>query len=169
VAAPVVAGEMSSDFAPTMLPNAATVWRSAIEEMSPHASPCRYLTPGRWVPIREAAIDFCDRLGAEAYALGWTAAELFALHPEHGTLRLEVCGVMMITDNRAQAVEPARVVFERGSAYRTEQGQVWGFSLGVRQEGHEPVNSTTTRAVVQITSLVSSPSDRRYRCRSRSA
>jgi hypothetical protein len=75
--------------------------------------------------IREAAIDFCDRFGTEAHALRWTAAELFALRPKHGTLRIEVCGVMMITGNRAQALEPTRVVFERDSAYQTKQGQVW--------------------------------------------
>jgi len=73
---------MACEFAPTLLPNAAAVWRSAIEDLSPHASPCRYLTPARWVPLREAAINFCERLGAEAHAFGWTAAELFAVHPE---------------------------------------------------------------------------------------
>ena len=79
--------------------------------------------------MREAAIDFCDRMGGEAHALGWTAAELFALNPEHGTLLIEVCGVMMITGNRAQAVEPTRIVFERGSAYRNKQGQQWGIPV----------------------------------------
>lgn len=117
---------MASDFAPTMLPNAAAVWRRAIEDLSPHASPCRYLTPARWVPLREAAIDFCDRLGAEAHALGWTAAELSALHPEHGTLRVEVCGVLMVSGSKAVAVEPTRIVFAGGSGYRTKPGQVWG-------------------------------------------
>ena len=117
---------MAFDFAPTMLPDAATLWRSAIEDLSPHASPCRHLVLARWAPIREAAIDFCHRLGAEAHALGWTAPELFAVHPEHGTLRVDYCGVLMVTGARAQAVEASRLVFERGSAYRTHPGQVWG-------------------------------------------
>lgn len=30
------------------------------------ASPCRYLVPARWVNIRENALAFCDRFGAEA-------------------------------------------------------------------------------------------------------
>ena len=119
---------MASDFTPTMLPNAA-VWRSAIEDLSPHAPPCRYLTPARWVPMREAAIEFCDRLGAEAHALGWTATELFALHPEHGTLRVDYCGVLMVSDSKAVAVEPTRIVFDRGSGYRNKQGQVWGIPV----------------------------------------
>ncbi len=81
------------------------------------------------VLLRHGGLKLVRPLHAEAHALGWTAAELFALHPEHGTLRIEVCGVMMITGNRAQAVEPTRVVFERGSAYRTKQGQVWGIPV----------------------------------------
>jgi hypothetical protein len=117
---------MASDFAPTMLPDAAALWRSAIGNLSSHASPCRHLVLARWASIREAAIDFCDRLGAEAHALGWTAPELFAVHPEHGTLRVDCCGVLMVTGDRAQTVEPSRLVFERGSAYRTKPGQVWG-------------------------------------------
>jgi hypothetical protein len=120
---------MSAGLAPTLLPNPVALWHGAIENLSPHASPCRYLSPARWAPIREAALDFCDRLGAEAHQLGWTAPKLFALHPEHGALRIECCGVLMITGNRAQAVEPTRLVFERGSAYRTKPGQVWGIPV----------------------------------------
>jgi hypothetical protein len=118
-----------------MLPNAA-VWRSAIEDLSPHASPCRYLTPARWVPLREAAIDFCERLGAEAHAFGWTAAELFAVHPEHGTRRVEFCGVLIVSGSKrtwrwsrpgscligARATGPNRVgsgAFRYGSLPRT--------------------------------------------------
>ncbi|MCJ2090795.1 hypothetical protein MKK88_33150 [Methylobacterium sp. E-005] len=78
------------------------------------------------MPLRETAIDFCDRLGAEAHALGWTAAELFALHPEHGTLRVDCCGVLRVSSSKALAVKPTRVKFDRGSGYRTKQGQVWG-------------------------------------------
>jgi hypothetical protein len=81
------------------------------------------------VPLREAAIDFCDRLGAEAHALGWTAPELFALHPEHGTLLVDYCGVLMVFGSKAVAVEPTRIVFDRGSGYRTKQGQVWGIPV----------------------------------------
>ena len=120
---------MSASPAPTLTPNPVAIWHGAIENISPHASPCRYLTPARWVPLREAAIDFCERLGAEAHALGWTAAELFALHPEHGTLRVDYCGVMMVSGSKAVAVEPTRIVFDRGSGYRTKQGQVWGIPV----------------------------------------
>lgn len=50
-----VARGMASDFVPTMLLNAAALWRSAIEDLSPHISPYLYLTPARWAPTRERA------------------------------------------------------------------------------------------------------------------
>ncbi|MCJ2011810.1 hypothetical protein MKK53_04635, partial [Methylobacterium sp. J-076] len=73
---------MSSGLTLTMLPDAPAIWRGALENLSPHASPCRYLLPAKWAAIREAAMEFCDRLGAEAHRQGWTAPELFAVHPE---------------------------------------------------------------------------------------
>ncbi|WP_313901722.1 hypothetical protein [Methylobacterium sp. J-088] len=94
---------MSASLAPTLIPNPVAIWHGAIESLSPHASPCRSLTPTRWAPMREAAIDFCDRLGVEAHQLGWTAQELFAVHPEHGTLRVEFCDVLMISGSKAVA------------------------------------------------------------------
>ncbi|MCJ2085793.1 hypothetical protein MKK88_07265 [Methylobacterium sp. E-005] len=69
-------------------------------------------------------MNFCARLGAEAHWMGWTAAELFAVHPDHGTLRGEVCGVLMVSGSKVVTVEPARVVFAGGSGYRTKPGQV---------------------------------------------
>ncbi len=111
------------------LPPAVASWRDQIERLSEHAPPCRYLTPARWAPIREAAIDFCDRLGAEAHQLGWTANNSCAVHPEHGTLRVEFCGALMISGSKAVAVEPTRVVLDQGSGYRTKPGQVWGIPV----------------------------------------
>ncbi|WP_267427797.1 hypothetical protein [Methylobacterium sp. GC_Met_2] len=120
---------MSASPAPTLIPNPVAIWHGAIEGLSPDASPCRYLTRARWAPMREAAIDFCDRLGAEAHSHGWTAAELFAVHPEHGTLRVEFCGALMISGSKAVAVEPTRIVFDRGSGYRTKPGEVWSIPV----------------------------------------
>jgi hypothetical protein len=69
---------------------------------------------------------FCDRFGAEAHRLGWTAPELFAVHPDHGTLRIDYCGVLMLAGLDPVAVEATRIVTARGSAYRNKPGQVWG-------------------------------------------
>ena len=35
----------------------------------------------------------------------------------------------MISGNKAVAVEPTRIVFDRGSGYRNKQGQAWGIPV----------------------------------------
>ncbi|WP_342167046.1 hypothetical protein [Methylobacterium sp. SD21] len=113
---------MASDVAP--LPDLVAGWRAALDNLSPHASPCRYLAPAKWAAIRESGIDFCDRLGTEAHRLGWTAAELFTVHPEHGTTRVDACGVLIIGPEPARGVEASLVRFERPSGHRNGQGGV---------------------------------------------
>ncbi|MCJ2058784.1 hypothetical protein MKL09_19820 [Methylobacterium sp. J-048] len=76
--------------------------------------------------MRESALDFCTRLGAEAHGLGWTAPQLFGVHPEHGTLRVEYCGALMVAGKEVHAIEADRVVFERTAAYRNTPGKVLG-------------------------------------------
>lgn len=117
---------MSSNAAPSALHPVVASWRDALDNLSPHASPCRYLTRVKWAAIRESALAFCDQFGAEAHRLGWTAAELFAVHPEHGTARIDFCGVLMIGAEPARGVEANRIRFERTSGYRDAPGRVWG-------------------------------------------
>jgi hypothetical protein len=117
---------MTSSLAPTPLHPVVAGWRSEVENLSPHASPCRNLPPAKWATVRESALAFCDQFGNEAHWLSWTATELFAVHPEHGTTRLDACGVLMIGGETARGVDANRVVFERTSGYRNGAGQVWG-------------------------------------------
>ena len=108
------------------LPPAVASWRDQIERLSEHASPCRYLAPAKWAAMRASAMAFCDQHGAEAYRLSWTAPQLFGVHPDHGTLRVDYCGALMVGGTPARGVEPNRVLFEQTAAYRDRQGQVWG-------------------------------------------
>jgi hypothetical protein len=124
---------MTADPLTVGLPPTAAEWRANIERLSPHASPCRHLPLVRWTAIRGNALDFVDRFGAEAHRLGWTASQLFGVHPKHGTRWAEWCGALMAHDERASGVEFARVVFEWRSGYRGKQGQrdgipVWEFA-----------------------------------------
>jgi hypothetical protein len=98
-------------------------WRDQIERLSEHASPCRYLTPTLWAAMRVNALTFLDRFGAEAHRLGWTAPQLFGVQPEHGFLRVEYAGALMVNDGKVVGVEPDRIVFDRFSGYRTKPGQ----------------------------------------------
>ena len=120
---------MSAVLAPAHLPDAVAGWRSALEDLSEHASPCRYLLPARWAALRGNAIGFCGQFGSEAHHLGWTAPELFAVHPEHGTLRVDYCGVLMVVAEPARGIEAQRILFDRLTGYRNKVGQVWGIPI----------------------------------------
>lgn len=125
---------MSASPVPVDLPSTAAEWRANIERLSPHASPCRHLPPARWTEIRKNCLDFIDRFGVDAHRLGWTASQLFGVHPKHGTLRTEWCGALMVHDGRAHRAEFARVVFGWTSVHRGKQGQrdgipVWEFAM----------------------------------------
>ena len=76
--------------------------------------------------MRRSALDFLDGFGVEASRLGWTAPELFAVHPEHGTLRLDYYGALMVSGAKALGVDADGVLFERGSARRNQPGQAFG-------------------------------------------
>lgn len=69
---------------------------------------------------------FCDRFGADALALGWTDRQLFGVHSQHGTLRVDYCGAVISGSDKALGVEANRIVFERTSSYRDRPSQEWG-------------------------------------------
>lgn len=70
---------------------------------------------------------FCDvKVGGTWRRLGWTAPQLFSLHPEHGTLRVDYCGALKVGSTPARGVEVNRVLFEQTTAYCDWQGQEWG-------------------------------------------
>ncbi|WP_197739395.1 hypothetical protein [Methylobacterium sp. P1-11] len=58
--------------------------------------------------------------------MGWTAEQLFGVHPEYSFLRVEYAGALMVNASPAVGVEPDRIVFERFSGCRTKPGQTWG-------------------------------------------
>nr|WP_244435444.1 hypothetical protein [Methylobacterium sp. B34] len=76
--------------------------------------------------MRANALSFLDQHGGEAHRLGWTAEQFFGAHPEHGFLRVEYAGALMVNDSKVVGVEPDRIVFDRFSGYRTKLRQTWG-------------------------------------------
>jgi hypothetical protein len=117
---------MSRSPGPGDLPSAFSVWSGQIERLPEHASPCRNLPDAKWAAMRANVLAFIDQFGAEAHRLGWTAEQLFGVHPELGTLLVEHAGALMIHDRPAIAVEAERIVFDGFSFYRTKPGQTWG-------------------------------------------
>lgn len=115
-------------------------WRSAIERLSPVTPPCRYLSSARWGEMRTACLDFLDRFGIEAAQDGWTASDLFGVHPEHGTLRVDWCGALMVSGKPVKGVAPGRILFEKQTAYRKRPGRPIGvpaWEFAARAARHE--------------------------------
>ncbi|MDN3572374.1 hypothetical protein [Methylobacterium longum] len=51
------------------------------------------------------------------------------MHHDHGTLRVDYCGLLMVVSEPARAVEARRILFERLTGYRDKQGQEWGIPV----------------------------------------
>ena len=124
---------MLSELVSDPLPPEAAAWRRAFGALRPTSPPCRYLNATAWANIHEACTDFIDRYGAEASRLGWTAPQLFGVHPEHGTLRVDWCGVMMVGGRKAVGLERDRILFGNLTGYRDVPGApvgipVWDFA-----------------------------------------
>ncbi|MBA9068435.1 hypothetical protein FHR71_002176 [Methylobacterium sp. RAS18] len=117
------------ELAPDLLPPEAAEWRKAFGALRATSSPCRYLGAAAWVNIHEACADFIERFGAEAVRLGWTAPQFFGVHPQHGTLRIDWCGVMITGGNKAIGIEPNRILFGNVSGYRNKPGAPTGIPI----------------------------------------
>lgn len=72
---------------------------------------------------------FLASFGAETHRFGLKAPELFVVHPDHGSLRVDYCGVLMVVSEPARGVEAQRILFERLTGYRNKQGQQWGIPV----------------------------------------
>ncbi|WP_458428605.1 hypothetical protein [Methylorubrum populi] len=138
-AARSIAGSaMLSEIATDPLPPVAAEWRKAFGVLRPTSPPCRYVTATAWASIHEACTDFIERFGADAVRLGWTAPQLFGVHPEHGLLRVDYCGVMMVGGRKAIGIEADRILFGNLTGYRNVPGAptgipIWEFAA--RREG----------------------------------
>lgn len=107
--------------------------RRAFGALQPTSPPCRYLGPTACANIYKACTDFIGRFGAEAVRLGRTTPQIFGVHPEHGTLRVDWCGVMITGGHKAIGIEPNRILFGNVSGYRNTPGvpvglPIWEFA-----------------------------------------
>ena len=86
-------------------------------------------TPERWQRVIDDGGKFLDQWGAQAAALGWNAADVFGVHPDAPTTRIDAMGLVFLIDGRTvQAItaQSARLVNERGGAltyYRRTSSQ----------------------------------------------
>ncbi|MBY0252886.1 MAG: hypothetical protein K2X54_16155 [Methylobacterium organophilum] len=73
----------------------------------------------------QSKVNFPRGAAAGVDQLRCTAERLFGVHPQHGFLRVEYAGALMVNDSRVVGVEPDRIVFDRFSDCRKKPGQTW--------------------------------------------
>ena len=112
---------------------AAVAWRDALFALSPDHDPCPGFRPNAWSRVQANALDFIERHGAEAHRLGWTAEELFGVHPALGVIRVDRTGALMLSSaGRVLAAGADVIRYVNGLAFRRSFGSgasvpVWNF------------------------------------------
>jgi hypothetical protein len=109
-------------------------WREAIAAMRPTGEPCPGISSDKWPAIRDRALDFLEQHGVRAAELGWTAEDLFGVHPWLGTQRADYAGALVL--NSEEPVESFDTdQMRRGwlTFHRTKPGRptgvpIWKFS-----------------------------------------
>jgi len=108
-------------------------WRSALSELSSERIPCPGYRPEEWARTLARALDFLDRFGPQAEALGWTAVRLFGVHPVAGIVRVDTCGALVLPSAGAVRAITATEVSFGHLTYREKPGQpqgvpIWDFA-----------------------------------------
>ncbi len=71
----------------------ASEWHAILAGLKERASP-DWMMPDRWEVLLHDAERFLDRWSSTAQAMGWTALDLFGVHPNRPAARFDVMGVL---------------------------------------------------------------------------
>ncbi|MDR7040475.1 hypothetical protein J2X36_005258 [Methylobacterium sp. BE186] len=123
---------MSASPALQLVPSQVQAWRDAFSRLKPSSPPCPGLSQPAWLSIQASALDFLDRYGAQAVDLGWTALDLFGVHPTAGTLRADHCGALMLSGAQTTGLSADEMKHGLVTYYRNTPGRpvgipVWEF------------------------------------------
>lgn len=107
-------------------------WRDGVESLNPAKSPCPGLHGEAWQKTHAAMLAFLERFGAEAQDLGWADLDLFGVHPQIGTGRVDYCGALTLGPKEALWIDATRINFGNTSYYRGKPGMprgvpIWAF------------------------------------------
>ena len=108
------AGDTRGDSCDTSSP---ALWRSRLVAMHSTAAVSE-LGFRDWPRIYQASLVFIERHGKQAEALGWTAAELFGVHPEVGLNRVDCCGALIVARAPVASVTAEAITYANGLVYR---------------------------------------------------
>lgn len=120
---------LSKDAVAEVLGDGLRKWRSALADLSPERIPCPGYRPEEWVRTLARALDFLDRFGPQAEALGWTASRLFGVHPTAGIVRVDACGALVLPVGGAVRAITATEVSFGHLTHREKPGQPQGVPI----------------------------------------
>jgi hypothetical protein len=96
-------------------------WHAVLAEMERHSCP-DWLTPDRWDAVLSDAENFLSRWGAAAHALGWTALDLFGVHPTVPASRFDLMGLLPLVQGGTVIA-----LTEDGATLRRKTGAVLSY------------------------------------------
>jgi hypothetical protein len=70
-------------------------WHAILGDLEQRTCP-DWLSPDRWGAVLSDAENFLSRWGAAAHALGWTALDLFGVHPIAPAARFDLMGLILL-------------------------------------------------------------------------
>jgi hypothetical protein len=75
-------------------------WHAILAELEGKNCPER-ISPDRWQEVISDAETFLARWGSAAHSLGWTALDLFGVHPTAPAARFDVMGLLLLVQGGA--------------------------------------------------------------------
>ena len=128
-------GRLASVVLLAVPPGVPETWVQGVADLLAMACPAS-CPAGRWQALREDSYTFLRDHAARAYGLGWTALDLFGVHPAKPWARLDTMGlvpllngarVTALSDTEAVTEKPsgARLTFRRRGLASTELCLIW--------------------------------------------
>ncbi|GJE44088.1 hypothetical protein AEGHOMDF_3274 [Methylobacterium soli] len=79
--------------------------------------------------MHEASLDALDRHSADLIEHGWTTPELFGVHPQLGTVRVDFCGALVLGGRKVETVLADRIKSGPVTYYRNVPGAGTGIPI----------------------------------------
>jgi hypothetical protein len=96
-------------------------WHAILAELKGQTSP-EWLPPIRWRELLSDAESFLSRWEGAAQALGWTALDLFGVHPQAPASRFDAMGLFLLTQGGAVVA-----LTKDGATFRRQTGAVLSY------------------------------------------
>lgn len=110
-----VTTDFEQDLTTTNSGNYPSEWHAILEELRQTKSP-NWLSDERWVELLSDAEAFLSTWGSSAERLGWTALDLFGVHPIAPAVRFDVMGLIpMLTGGEVIGLTDAVATIRRPS------------------------------------------------------